>query len=295
MYLNNYHLKTIIHPTDFSENAAKALEFAIDFSKKFNAKLVILHVESSPSILKKSPGLSLRSKKEEVNKNGIVERLKKYVDGYLEKSESNLKIEFVVQFNSSTAKGILDAIIEMRADLVVVGTKGTSKLKRLIAGSTTKALVAAADCPVLVIPENAVLKDIKQIVYASDYDENDIAAIKNIVPVSQTFNGKILAVHIFKKETEEDEKAASFQRQLMKEVRYLHLNYESLVSADIPGSLIACLKLNQADLLVLFEKENTGIAGLFQKNIAKQLVLHTDIPLMTYNIHSVRRVKKINF
>lgn len=35
-----------------------------------------------------------------------------------------------------------------------------------------------------------------------------------------------------------------------------------------------------------------GVAGLFQKNIAKQLVLQTDIPLKTYNIHSVRGLEK---
>lgn len=285
-------MKTIIHATDFSENAAKALEFAIDFSKKFKAKLIILHVESSSAILNKSSGLSLRPKKEEVKKNGIAEQLKNYVDGYLDKSGSNLKFQFVVKFNRSTAKGILDAITETHADLVVVGTKGASKLKRLIAGSTTRALVSAATCPVLVIPENAVFREVRQIVYASDFDENDIAAIKSLVPVSQVFNGKILVVHIFKKVAEEEAKAASFQRQLMKEVRYLHLSYESLASANVPCSLINYLKLNQADLLVLFEKENTGIAGLFQKNIAKQVVLHTEVPLMTYNIHSVRKLKK---
>ena len=36
-------MKTILVPTDFSKNADSALNYAIEFAKKENAKLILLH------------------------------------------------------------------------------------------------------------------------------------------------------------------------------------------------------------------------------------------------------------
>ena len=37
-------IKTILHPTDFSESSKHAMTYAISFAEEFNAKLVLLHV-----------------------------------------------------------------------------------------------------------------------------------------------------------------------------------------------------------------------------------------------------------
>ncbi len=37
-------IKTILHPTDFSESSKHAMTYAISFAQEFQAKLVLLHV-----------------------------------------------------------------------------------------------------------------------------------------------------------------------------------------------------------------------------------------------------------
>ena len=285
-------LKKIIHPTDFSENALKALEFAIDISKKFNAELILLHVADFPGAVRSthySTTFPTFSEYEEADKKIILEQLKEYAAHYQDKTDAESKILFDVKFNSSTTDGIFEAINERNADLVVVGTKGKSILKELIVGSTTKSLVAKAVCPVLAIPENAFFRKIQQIVYASDFDPNDIPAIKRTIPISQAYHAKLSVLHLFENEAKEQIEAVIFQQQLTDEVKYLHLKYDTEASNNIARSIVNYLQLNQADLLVMFEKESTGITRLFQKSTVNQFVDHAlTIPFMSYNIHSVK-------
>jgi nucleotide-binding universal stress UspA family protein len=47
--------------------------------------------------------------------------------------------------------GILQAADEVKADIIVVGTRGLSALKGAIMGSVSHALIEKAHCPVLVV------------------------------------------------------------------------------------------------------------------------------------------------
>lgn len=279
-------LKKIIHATDFSENASKALEFAIDLSKKFNAELILLHIGDIP---KKITTNSSFTELAEIEINSLIRRLKDYAGNYPDTTNADFKIRFIAKLNSSPTVGILDTIDESDADLVVVGTKGQDRIKEIVVGSTTKFLVETAPCPVLAIPKDTVFREIQKIVYASDFDPNDIPAIKRIIPISQVYHAKIAVLHLFENEVKEQPDAIAFQQQLTAEVDYVHLKYDTEASHNIARSLVNYLQLKQADLLVMFEKENTGISGLFKKSTVKQFVDHAlTIPFMSYNIHSMK-------
>jgi nucleotide-binding universal stress UspA family protein len=51
----------------------------------------------------------------------------------------------------SVAESIINYTSEQKADLIVIGTRGRSGLKRLVLGSVASAVVAHASCPVLVV------------------------------------------------------------------------------------------------------------------------------------------------
>jgi len=282
----------ILHPTDFSENAAKALQFAFSLSGKSDATLVILHVADLPTILNSASSVSSFSEMEERKKESIIAQLKKYATDYLEEIDSSAKILFEVKLNSSAINGIVEAISETDADLVVVGTKGQSKLKEVIMGSTAKGLVAKAPCPVLIIPENARVREMRQIIYASDYNQNDTAVLKGLADFADVYKAEISVLHIFNRESEDNSEPVAFQRMLTEQVKYAHLKYDTRVSANVAESLVTYLQDKKADLLVMFEKENMGIINmLFHRDMVKKFAAHTTIPLMSYNILSIHSLK----
>lgn len=281
-------MKKIIHPTDFSENALRALDYAIGLSDKFGSELILLNIRDLPTAMNTTSFSFSYTEMEKEERASIIEQLKEYVAHHNETAARTSRIQYQVKFNASTAKGIQEAISENEADLVVVGTKGGSKIRELIVGSTTKSLISEASCPVLAIPEKAVFSGINKMVYASDFNPNDLEVIQRTIDIAQKNDAAVSVLHISKEEPEEDSDAAAFQQWLTEVVEYSNIKFESLVSDKEAEALADYIKAREADLVVFYEKENSFIGGLFHKGMVKQFVDHaTTIPLMSFNIHSV--------
>ena len=157
-------MKTILALVDFSDASINALSFAAELSKRASARLIVVN------ILQKGEG-------EEETKNKL-----KSIESDLKKSfDSDLKCE------SSLAHGNLITTLKkiiavQQPDLIVMGTKGASGLKKILIGSNTVNVIAKTKVPVLVIPEvarfeNFLNKGKNRIVLATDLDllENEDA------------------------------------------------------------------------------------------------------------------------
>jgi nucleotide-binding universal stress UspA family protein len=134
----------ILVPLDGSEHSLHALEKAIQIAKKFNAKLVLIHVyyiaifELTPSQLN-AYVLEQRKSGEKILTEG---GKRAYAEGVL--FETQLKEGHVV-------KEIVKAATKGNFDLIVMGVRGISKLKELFLGSVSHGVLMLAPCPVLII------------------------------------------------------------------------------------------------------------------------------------------------
>jgi len=74
--------------------------------------------------------------------NNILEKAKK--------SDVNIQTDIIVATKSVSSE-IVDYANKFNADLIIVGTRGRSGLKRMLLGSVASEVVKYADCPVLII------------------------------------------------------------------------------------------------------------------------------------------------
>jgi len=66
--------------------------------------------------------------------------------------ESKVSVGTDVVFSTnSVVKTIVEYAEEKKIDLIVIGSKGMSGLKRMLLGSVASGVVTYADCPVLVV------------------------------------------------------------------------------------------------------------------------------------------------
>lgn len=151
-----YHTKIILHPTDFSTNAANALEVATDLLHIPSSRLVILHVCEIPSIINNPRALdAVTIEKERIKEAN--EKMNKYIQQCFGNNEPIPVPEKEIVMNSSPYKGILDAINRIDPYMVVIGQKGHSKIKDLIMGSTAKHLTEKVHCPLVIVPSFVTL------------------------------------------------------------------------------------------------------------------------------------------
>lgn len=137
--------KHILVPTDFDKASAAALELAVSMAKTFDAKLTLLHVWELPiyPYMDFMLNSAVISEVEEAAVKGLDQALQT-LKQQLATAESKLK-------TGLPWEGVLAAITELGADLVIMGTHGRHGLSRLTLGSVAERVVRLASVPVLTV------------------------------------------------------------------------------------------------------------------------------------------------
>jgi nucleotide-binding universal stress UspA family protein len=130
---------------DLSKHAQSAFEFFLNLvPPEEDGRLTLLHVEETielPMVDALTEELTKKIEEEKINYlNSLVERAK----------EKGWKAELVVKKHSNTADGIVEFIKEGDYDLLVMGSRGLSGLKRVLLGSTSSQVLRKAEVPILI-------------------------------------------------------------------------------------------------------------------------------------------------
>ena len=149
--------KTILVPTDFSHGSRVALAMAADLARTFGATIILHHSSELPRGIEPD---------HTIYPTGSVEPIA--VEAYLRKSSlqaleheaqrvSGVTVKVRADLGVPSAQ-ILDAVEQLNADLVVMGTHGRTGLRHVLLGSVTEKVVRYCKVPVLTVrvPEDAV-------------------------------------------------------------------------------------------------------------------------------------------
>jgi len=129
----------ILYPTDFSEQAAAALPFALAFAEESDARLTLLHVV---------PAEVERGEQEERARTGYLRRLKETLPPEAQRWE---RVDYEVRFGNA-ANAILEVAAERNADLIVLGVRRAGAFARAeshLRGSVAQKVASQAQAPVL--------------------------------------------------------------------------------------------------------------------------------------------------
>ncbi len=138
---------TILVPVDFSDDSLYALQQGIDLAKKFNSKLLILHVNHDESML--FHYLSDDEFEE------LKQRIIKDVQTQLEKLEDKFPDLKKLDYHYRIRRGvpyveIVEETEQENVDLVIVGSHGRTSAKKFFYGGTTSKVARRAKCSVMI-------------------------------------------------------------------------------------------------------------------------------------------------
>jgi nucleotide-binding universal stress UspA family protein len=147
-----FHTKIILHPTDFSANAAKSLRFATDFLLIPKTRFIIYHVCELPFFTKPPTADELAVWQHE-SMHAASENMQAYLHACFGDQEPKPLPEREIAVNGSAYKSILDIITRLEPYLVVMGQKGKTALHGSIIGSNSRHILEKSPCPVLLVPD----------------------------------------------------------------------------------------------------------------------------------------------
>jgi nucleotide-binding universal stress UspA family protein len=137
----------ILVPTDFSNDANRALRYAIDLARASGGEIVLAHV-LEPIAFPSTIGVDPISPQ-------LLETVRENSARALEALRSREIPEEVrsraILLDGHPYTRILAAAREQLADLIVIATRGNTGLKHILLGSTAEHVVREAPCPVLVV------------------------------------------------------------------------------------------------------------------------------------------------
>lgn len=145
-------LNRILVPLDGSDWSFRAAKYAIKIAKMANAEIVCVHAVVS------LPSTAYANVHAGVLIPWYIEESKKEAQKWYDEVNIIAKKSGVVRLSADTildVSSVADAIISYiernNVDLIIMGTKGRTGLKKFLLGSVASGVLSHAKCPVLVV------------------------------------------------------------------------------------------------------------------------------------------------
>ncbi|KJU82950.1 universal stress protein [Candidatus Magnetobacterium bavaricum] len=258
-------LKSILLATDGSQFSRGAIREAISFARECKTILTVLRVlEYNPEF--------------ETEGNRYVEQLELAARNHFEDirrmaAEENVECEIIVRRSVQAYESVVEEAVRQRADVIVMGRRGNTGLKRILLGSQTAKTIAYAPCKILVVPKDAEIKG-ENIMLATDGSKYSDSAEQEAINMASRcpFVKNFLAVSVVSSK----DKLPEAQKNLDKvkenaEKRGVKVETLPLVGEPYKAIVNASMEAG-IDITIMGSHGRTGIERLLMGSVAERVV-----------------------
>nr|WP_109302728.1 universal stress protein [Aquimarina sp. AU474] len=276
-------MKSILVPTDFSDQAESALKVAAQIARKNNASIYLLHILELPMHLSDlmSSGTTAAAPQAvyfmKQTHNKFEELIEKEYLKDLEVVETVSFEDIHTGINSSSEKN--------NVDIIVMGSHGSTGFEELFIGSNAEKVVRTSKKPVLVIKEDCEIFEISDFVYATNFDNEDKPSLLAAHDFSKSINAKLHLVWVntangFKTTYETEEKMNLMISGL--DISNYTLNIYNDITVE-KGILNFAGSVN-AGMIGISTHGRKGISHFINGSLGEDVVNHAKRPVLTFKI-----------
>ena len=252
-------ISRILIPYDYSPSAERALEYAVEFVSGEEIKINLIYVSDKADN----------------------DKMRETYDNLSKKYEAKLKVPMTwsLGWDGSVTDIIIEAQREKKADLIIMGTSGTTG----DGVSQTSKLVKKADCPVLVIPENSKKNTVKKISLVLGKNEIDRPnSLHTLLTISQKFDAKVNVLTIqntpgsfgYSKNDEKNENT------IMYYLENFYSEHTFIENEDIVEGIFSYAHKHDVDMIVILPRNHAKRNNPSEGLLTEELVLRTKVPIL---------------
>lgn len=185
-------VSTILHPTDFSDGAGRALEVAARVAVAHRATLLILHAEVLHGESSGEAGRAL---------GDYVATARRLVDSLAARHPAAVPVavEPVGARTFFAYDAIREKAVERHADLIVMGTHGRRGLSRLLMGSNAERVLRQAPCHVLTVRADASIPaddGFRELLVPVDFSEPSRLGLDGALALAANTRVRVSVLHV---------------------------------------------------------------------------------------------------
>ncbi|MDF9800719.1 nucleotide-binding universal stress UspA family protein [Catalinimonas alkaloidigena] len=280
-------MKSILVPTDFSQQAQFALDLAHGIAKKTSATVKLLNVVEAPH------GTSFNAMGEVTAPDGmdsmffaqLLKRMKEQLTELVKNPKyGDIKLDGEVEIGNPY-ESIARTISDQEVDLVVMGTQGSSGIEEVLIGSNTEKVVRRSYCPVLTVKEGVEPDSIKNIVFATNLRDDDDKLVSELTKLQKLFDATLHIVCINTPSSFETDRYYKKEMKAFVEKHKLGNYTLNVYNDDVEEDGIVFFAEDiDADMIALATHGRRGISHLLSGSIAEDVVNHAKRPVWTFSL-----------
>jgi len=269
--------KNILLPTDFSDNAWSAAVYALKLYTLENCTFYFLH----SSKMKTSAMSNISNKLVRIMAENAMKELTE-LKNMAENTNANANHNFEIIFSSEDLQDAIEATVtKHKIDLVVMGTKGTTKAKGVFFGSNTVHIIKKMKfCPILIVPDEFDFEKPVQIAFPTDFNHfygDELLPLKHL---AELYNSKIRIVHISQDDnltSEQNYNLAMLKAYLEDYSHSFHWMPDYAKKTKEINDFIEELNIN---ILVMINYEHSFIESIINEPVIKNIGFQPTVPFL---------------
>jgi nucleotide-binding universal stress UspA family protein len=282
-------------PVDFSNASLNACFYALELAARFKARIKLINTFGVPDMrplsfddadFYTSITTQITEIRQEAEKNLVkfVLKLKAYL------KEKNIGD---VPITASLINGIPDEITLYTAEsdnagMIILGVSGKNVRTFEPIGRTASRLAERSKVPVLIIPEEAVftgIQSVRNILYATAFDESDFSAIRKLISFSKKINNKVYCLHISTEEAAPWDKVKmdGLQGYFKKVYENSDVECDYMISKDLLKALDEFITSKSIHIIAVNSHKRNLISKLISPSVTLKILYHTRIPLLVFH------------
>ncbi|GAB5399973.1 MAG: hypothetical protein Aureis2KO_15580 [Aureisphaera sp.] len=275
-------MKRVILPTDFSENAYNAIQYAIALFKGEPCTFYLLNTFTPASyyvgvnMVNSYSALELEKMASANSRKGLDEVEERIKSEFVDPDHIYIKLS---AFNMLAAE-INELINDHDIDLVVMGTKGATGAKEVFLGTQTMHIIKRVECPVIVVPSGFHYEVPKEILFATDFQfdrGNRFLPLLKDISEKNIARTNILNAYYGNPLNDQQAENKGFLDTYFKNTAHL---FHTAEGVDVIEAVEKFQVKHKINFLVMIHNKHSFFENILFKPVINQLVYHTEVPFM---------------
>lgn len=275
-------MKKILIPIDFSKHSEYAATLASRIVEKTNSEVHLLHLIEIPTgIVDMGAGSNFSIPESMLYIRTIRDKMLRFKGTFFPDPEN---VKHSIRFQNPF-EGIRDYSKKIKADLVIMGSKGHTALDEILIGSNTEKTVRSLNIPVLVTKKDSNDFKFDKMVFASTFEKDEDEALKGFLDFASAFKPEIYFLKIntpqkFQNTTE----ATQVVERFIAKYNIPKYNISIYNDKSVVEGILNFSDENNIDLVSIATHGRSGLSRFFNGSISLDLSNNVLKPVLTFKI-----------
>ena len=272
-------MKKILFPTDFSSVSNNAFIYALKLADSINAEIITMHVYHLPQ----ANYINVSEYLHEIYDVTELSNFENYKDEVpvLRRIAEENNLDHVKISHVLILGNLIEEIQKITnheyIDFIVMGTKGATGLKETFLGTVAIKVMNDVKAVVLAIPEHCKYKQIKNLLFITEYHADDTQSFLKVKALAKVFQAHIDCLRVKPQNREDDNNNMRNWEEL---IDNQNIKLHSVTGNDAEGIILNFIDSHKINMIAMHVHHKNFFEKLFEISLSKKLAFHINIPIL---------------